>query len=129
APADRLAVHLGEPPDVRAREAAEEVLADGEAEHAVAQEREPPVGVGAMPGPGGMGDGLAPQLFGEARDQLGEGPFRFPVALAAPPEAAQAADASRHPTGWLRGGAQAARDEVHRLSETRDVGRLLVGRA
>ena len=40
--------------------------------------------------------------------------------LAAPPEAAEPADASRHPTGWLRGGAEAAGDEVHGVADGLD---------
>src|SRR6478736_224526 len=36
---------------------------------------------------------------------------------------------ARRPTGWLRGGAQAARDEVHGLGDRLDVGRLLLGDA
>ena len=46
-PADRVSVHLGQPPDVAAREAPVQLLADREAEHSVAQEREPPVGLDA----------------------------------------------------------------------------------
>jgi predicted transcriptional regulator len=62
ATADRLAVHLREPPDVGARVATEEVLAEREAEDAVAKEGEATVGVGAMIDPGGVSQRLAAQI-------------------------------------------------------------------
>ena len=99
-PADRLAVHLRQPADVGARVAAEEVLGERQAEHAVAEEGEPAVGVGAVLDPGGVGERLAAQGQRQRVEQLAErlGPRcrlrRRRAPTPAPP--AEPADAARH---------------------------------
>ena len=74
AAADRLAVHLRQPADVGARVAAEEVLAERQPEHAVAEKREPAVGVGAVIDPGGVRQRLASQVRRQRVEQLAQRP-------------------------------------------------------
>ncbi len=71
--ADRLAVHLRQPADIGARVAAKEVLAERETEDAVAEERKPPVGVGAVIDPGRVGQRLATQVVGQRVEKRAQG--------------------------------------------------------
>ena len=97
-PAHRLPVDLGQPADVRAGKPAEEVLGDGQPEHAVAQEREAPVGVSAMFDPRGVSDHLAAQVRRQRVDQVGE-PSRVPgPAPTASP--AKPPNPPRHAASW-----------------------------
>ena len=72
APAHGLPVHLREPTDVGAGEALEEVLGNGKAEDAVAEEGQAPVRVGTMPSPGRVGERLVAQALGNAVEQRAE---------------------------------------------------------
>ena len=71
--AHRLGAHLGEPAGAVALEARVEVGGDGEAQDDVPQEGEALVGVGAVLDPGGVGEGLPPQVLRQLGEQRGEG--------------------------------------------------------
>src|SRR5215218_722291 len=121
APRDRLPMHLRQPPDVGVRESAEQVLGHREAEDAVAEEGEPPVRVGAMLDPRGVGERLAAQRQRQAVEELTQarGPRRHAAASAPSPEPA---DAARH--GLRR---ESGDHEVDRVANRLDPGGLLLG--
>ena len=97
APAHRLAVHLREPADVRARIPDEEVLGNRQAEDGVPEEREPAVRVGAVLDPGGMRQRRLARLFGQRVDQRSQGSrTRGRTRAALDPPASLGADAVGH---------------------------------
>ncbi len=68
--ADRLVVDLGQAAGVDVGEAVDQVAGDREGKHAVAEVGEALVGLGAVLGPGGVGERLAPQLLRQVLDQF-----------------------------------------------------------
>ena len=81
-------MNLGQPADVRAREAPKQVIGHRHAEDAVPEEGKPAVGVHPVIDPGGVRDCPASKIVGQRLDQRREAfgaPERVPLAPPAAP--------------------------------------------